>query len=91
MLVNLWHRSVCYDIDHIRDFFEIPVSSAEITKPTKTVEVVENKVATLNFHVNQPGQNACWYKNGIELDLAANSRYVFLSKMLSSKTHQWHH
>merc|ERR550534_1756792 len=53
------------------------VSNAEITKPTKTVEVVENKIATLNFHVNQPGKNACWYKNGIELDLAANSRFTY--------------
>ena len=41
----------------------------DVSKPARTVEVVENKTARLNFLVNKVSDNFCWYKNGVALDL----------------------
>lgn len=46
----------------------ILVLEVDITKCVKTVSVVENQKAVLEFRVSKPNVQAHWYKQGVEID-----------------------
>uniref|UniRef100_A0A3B5BB45 Ig-like domain-containing protein n=1 Tax=Stegastes partitus TaxID=144197 RepID=A0A3B5BB45_9TELE len=63
------HKLIVQDVDN----------SKEVTRPLKSVEVLEKHRATFEFEVNEDDVEGRWMRNGVELQLSVEERFSYVT------------